>query len=357
LYKFWGIQITKTPLYDEHVKLGARIVEFAGWEMPVMYTNVIEEHVNTRTNASLFDISHMGELMIEGKEAERFLQKIITKDISRLKNRKCLYSSICNETGGVIDDIFVYKFQDNRFMLVINASTIEKDLKHLISNRKELDTTIANISEDTAKLDLQGPKSEEILKKSKKSKKGNKRTSKLKKTILGIAIALVLVFFLGYSVNTFYEEPEFDEICKDINSRIDIETCEDYEAEPTPDELRIVSPDKDCYCREIDAKGTMKCDATNPEYTECREEYEDMRETHGRISFIVLVILGLASILIGGLFLKVEAVSSGVMGGGVLTLLYAAMRFWGSIQDYGRLVVLGVALIVLIWVGYRKLKD
>jgi uncharacterized membrane protein YraQ (UPF0718 family) len=182
--------------------------------------------------------------------------------------------------------------------------------------------------------------------------------TKLKKTILGIAIALVLVFFIGYAVNTFYEEPEFDEVCEDIPMNMEVESCEGYQQKSTEEPRPIELPkEKYCNCYEIDKEGTLKCEANNPEYEDCREEYEDMREDHARVSFIVLVILGLISILLGGIFLRVEAVSSGVMGGGVLTLLYAAMRYWGSIQDYARLIILGVALAVLVWIGYKKLKD
>ena len=189
-------------------------------------------------------------------------------------------------------------------------------------------------------------------------KKSKYKTSRLKKTILGIAIALVLVFFLGYSVNTFYEEPKHDDFCKDIDYRIPVDSCEDYDHVSGEFERPIPVPEgKGCYCYEIDKEGNKKCDADNPEYTKCSEEYRDVREKHGRTSFIILVVLGLVSILTGGLLLKAEAVSSGVMGGGVITLIYAAMRFWGSIQDYGRLIVLGIALVVLIWIGYKKLKD
>ena len=191
-----------------------------------------------------------------------------------------------------------------------------------------------------------------------KKKKSKSKVSGLKKTILGIAIALVLVFFWGYSVNTFYESPDMDDFCKDIPYRISVDSCEGYDV-PSKEDLRpVFLPEgKDCYCYEIDKVGNKQCDVTNPEHIECREKYDEVREDHGRISFIILVILGLASILTGGLALKVESVASGMMGGGVLTLLYAAMRFWGSIQDYGRLFVLGVALVVLIWIGYKKLKD
>ena len=130
-----------------------------------MYTNVIEEHNNTRTNASIFDTCHMGEFMIEGKDSIKFLQKILTKDISKLQNEKCAYTIMCNKEGNTIDDLFVYKFNNNQFMLVTNAGTIEKDFKHFIANKNNFNLEIKNISDETAKLDIQGPKSEKILQK------------------------------------------------------------------------------------------------------------------------------------------------------------------------------------------------
>jgi len=187
------------------------------------------------------------------------------------------------------------------------------------------------------------------------------KLSTLTKTILGIAIALVLVFFLAYAMNTIYPEPKIDEMCEGIAYRTEIDSCDDYNGGTiTKGELRIPYPEEginDCYCREIDAKGTLKCEITNPDYEECRKEYNDSREKHGRTSFVVLVMLGLAAILIGGFVIKVNAVSQGIMGGGVITLLYSAMRFWGSIEDYARLIILGVTLFILIWVGYKKFKE
>jgi len=184
------------------------------------------------------------------------------------------------------------------------------------------------------------------------------KTSKLKKTILGIGIALLLALFLGYAVHTFYERPESKDFCKEIKPNIEVESCEDYE--PTPTEIRrpIAIPlEKGCYCYEIDKEGNKRCETTNPEYTKCWESYNAAREKYEKNSFIVLVILGLLSVFIGGVLLKVEAVGSGIMGGGVLTLLYAALRFWGSLPDYGRLLILGIALAVLIWLGYKNFKK
>jgi len=158
--------LKKTPLFDEHVKLGAKIVEFGGWEMPVYYSNVIDEHNATRNAAGLFDICHMGEFFVEGKYAFDFLQKVITNDLGKLEDGKAFYTVMCLENGGVIDDLFVYRFNKNRFMLVVNAGNIEKDFKWLMSYKDFFeDVVLLDKTNLIAKLDLQGPRAEEILQK------------------------------------------------------------------------------------------------------------------------------------------------------------------------------------------------
>ena len=159
-------ELKKTPLYKEHIKLGAKIVEFGGWEMPVYYSNVIEEHITTRATAGLFDICHMGEIFVEGRDAFKLIQKLITNDLSRLENGNCFYSVICLENGGVIDDLFVYKIDEHKFMIVVNAGNIEKDFKWFLKHKEFFDDVyIFDRSASIAKLDLQGPESERILQK------------------------------------------------------------------------------------------------------------------------------------------------------------------------------------------------
>lgn len=155
----------RTPLYNEHIKLGAKIIEFNNWQMPVQYTNIIDEHMTTRNKACIFDTSHMGEFLIEGKDSFKFLQRILAKDINKLENGKCSYTVMCNENSGIIDDLLVYRFNNRRFMLVVNAGTIEKDFRHLISNKENFDVEIKNASNEIAKLDIQGRKAERILQK------------------------------------------------------------------------------------------------------------------------------------------------------------------------------------------------
>jgi aminomethyltransferase len=151
----------RTPIYEEHLKLGGRMVDFAGWELPVMYDSIVEEHAAVRSAAGLFDVSHMGEIIISGAGAAAFLRKMIPTRLDKLARGKSMYSCFCNETGGVIDDLFVYMMDDERYYLVVNASTLDKDLAWIKSHVMP-GVDITNVSDDTAKIDLQGPRSREI---------------------------------------------------------------------------------------------------------------------------------------------------------------------------------------------------
>ncbi len=154
----------RTPLYKIHTDSGGRMVEFAGYEMPVQYTSIIEEHIAVRTAAGLFDVSHMGEFTVKGEESQNYLSKLIPTTMSKLEKGKGMYTLFCRETGGVIDDIFIFMVSEEHFFLVVNASTAKKDFfwmkEHLIDG-----VTIEDISDETAKIDLQGPASKEIMKK------------------------------------------------------------------------------------------------------------------------------------------------------------------------------------------------
>ena len=155
----------KTALYDTHVKLGGKIVDFAGFLMPMQYSNIIDEHQATRQKAGLFDLSHMGEILITDSEAEAFLGMILTGDIKGLSEGRTLYTFLCNEKGGILDDLIVYRMGRERFMLVVNASNIEKDFNWIMRQARELDVLCHNLSDEVALIALQGPASEAILKK------------------------------------------------------------------------------------------------------------------------------------------------------------------------------------------------
>ena len=155
--------LKKTPLSSVHEKLRAVMVEFGGWYMPVQYANVIDEHLATRQKVGLFDICHMGEFEIKGESSLKFLQKLLTNDISNLEVGKAMYSVMCYEDGGCVDDLFVYNL-NGKYMLVVNAENIGKDLEWLNKNKIE-GVQITNISDETAKFDIQGPDSENVLQK------------------------------------------------------------------------------------------------------------------------------------------------------------------------------------------------
>mgnify|MGYP006283233395 CR=1 FL=1 len=152
----------KTPLNQIHKELGAKMTNFGGWEMPVEYTGIIEEHKAVRNQAGLFDVSHMGEILISGENAAKSLQKIITNDLQKLEPGRIIYTPICKPDGGIIDDLLVYCLKEDSYLLVVNASNIEKDYKWIKENL--LDKTEAeNLSDKYAMLALQGPESKKIL--------------------------------------------------------------------------------------------------------------------------------------------------------------------------------------------------
>ncbi len=155
----------KTPFTHIHEQLKAKMVKFSGWYMPVYYTNIIDEHITTRTKAGLFDTSHMGELTIKGRDALNLIQKVITNDASKLVNNKGIYSCMCYENGTIVDDLFVFKFDDDDYYIVANAGTIEKDFNWIKRHSVGMNVELENVSDETAKLDLQGPNAEKILQK------------------------------------------------------------------------------------------------------------------------------------------------------------------------------------------------
>ena len=153
----------KTPLFEWHNSHGGRMVSFAGYSLPVQYeTGVITEHNAVRRNAGLFDVSHMGEFMISGKDALKNLQHIFTNDFSGMKTGKVRYSLLCNETGGILDDLVVCKMDEDRYMLVVNASNREKDAGW-IRSRVEGSCSFEDISDNLSQIAIQGPASDSIL--------------------------------------------------------------------------------------------------------------------------------------------------------------------------------------------------
>lgn len=155
----------RTPLYQEHVKLGAKMSAYAGYEMPIEYAGLVTEHHAVRNDAGVFDVSHMGEFVVEGNDAARFVDYVTTGKASALSKGAILYTFFLNERGGVVDDLLVYREGDEAFLLVVNAANMEKDFSHLEGLRSGFDIVLRNISDDVAQLALQGPSAEAYLKK------------------------------------------------------------------------------------------------------------------------------------------------------------------------------------------------
>ena len=152
----------RTPLYQVHESLNAKFTEFGGWEMPLQYSSIVKEHLSVRTTVGLFDLSHMGEFDVSGSGANELVQKLSTNDVGRLTDGRVLYTLFCNETGGIVDDLLVYRYADNHYMLVVNAANIDKDLAW-VETHNNAGTKVKDVSEDTALIALQGPKSIDIL--------------------------------------------------------------------------------------------------------------------------------------------------------------------------------------------------
>lgn len=153
----------KTPLYEEHQKLGGKIVDFAGFLLPVDYEGLQAEHETVRNNVGLFDVSHMGEFTVKGKDALKFINYVCTNDYTDCKEGQIQYSLLLNENGGMVDDLLVYKNNDEDFLMVPNAANTEKDFNHISKYLDKFDVELKNISDTVGEIAIQGPKAEELL--------------------------------------------------------------------------------------------------------------------------------------------------------------------------------------------------
>jgi aminomethyltransferase len=157
--------LRRTPLYDRHVAAGARLVPFAGWEMPVQYEGIRSEHDTVRTAAGMFDVSHMGEIETCGPQAEEFLQHLLSNDVRRIPVGGAQYALICREDGGILDDLFTYRVAERRFLTVTNASNHDKDLAWFNKQAQDFDVDVIDRHADFAMLAVQGPRARRILQK------------------------------------------------------------------------------------------------------------------------------------------------------------------------------------------------
>ena len=154
----------KNCLYDKHVALGALMSPFGGFEMPIQYSGIVDEHQAVRQSCGVFDVSHMGEVLITGPDAERYVNHIFTNDVTGMPAGKILYGMMCYENGGVVDDLLVYKCDENEFFLVINAANIDKDWEWIQEHSKDYNVKLDHQSDSYGELAVQGPESEQVMK-------------------------------------------------------------------------------------------------------------------------------------------------------------------------------------------------
>ncbi len=157
-------ELKRTPLYDAHVAAGATMVDFGGWEMPIQYpAGIVTEHLYDRKVCGIFDVSHMGRLIIEGPDRLAFVQKVLTNNAAALVPGRCQYTMIPTEDGTAVDDAYLYMFEEDKFMLVVNASNTDKDLEHFAKYLPEFDCTITNVTATYSSIAVQGPEAEKML--------------------------------------------------------------------------------------------------------------------------------------------------------------------------------------------------
>ncbi len=155
----------RTALFDKHVSLGAKMVPFAGFDMPVQYSGVTEEHFAVREKVGIFDVSHMGQIFVEGPAAKDLLQYVTTNNLDTLETGKAQYTCLPNGNGGIVDDLIIYKMADEKYFVVVNASNIEKDWNHLVKHNENFGAKLTNASDDMSLIAIQGPKATETLQK------------------------------------------------------------------------------------------------------------------------------------------------------------------------------------------------
>ena len=157
--------VKETYLHDKHVALGAKMIDFGGWHMPVQYSSIIEEHKTVRENVGLFDVSHMGEVFVSGKDAEAFLNKIVPQDITKLDYEKAVYCQLPKEDGGLIDDLIIYKLGIEKYLVICNASRVDEDINWISRNQRGFEVLVDNQSHNYSLLAIQGPKAIDVVRK------------------------------------------------------------------------------------------------------------------------------------------------------------------------------------------------
>ena len=219
----------KTKFNNIHKKLGAKLVEFAGYEMPIQYSSIIAEHKAVRESVGVFDVSHMGEVFVSGDKALEFVQHITINDASKLFPGRVQYSAMCYEDGGIVDDLLVYNLSENNYLLVINASNIDKDFKWMQTNNK-FGVSLTNRSDDYSLLAVQGPKSKEVIEKFTGQKIDLEYYHFIQTKVSGIDMIISRTGYtgeLGYEIYFVADEKKAEEVWNII-----FETGKDYGIQP-----------------------------------------------------------------------------------------------------------------------------
>ncbi|HVG76092.1 MAG TPA: glycine cleavage system aminomethyltransferase GcvT [Thermoleophilaceae bacterium] len=188
--------LRRTPLFERHERAGARLVPFAGWEMPVQYEGIRQEHVAVRTGAGVFDVSHMGEIETSGPEAEDFLQRVLSNDVTKIAERGAQYSVLCRDDGGVLDDLFTYRLGEGRFLTVTNASNHDKDLAWFTEHAGEFDVEVTDAHERWAMRAVQGPRARGAVE---RIASGGELPARMRTADLEVAGASCIVCGTGYT--------------------------------------------------------------------------------------------------------------------------------------------------------------
>ncbi|MDO4711330.1 MAG: glycine cleavage system aminomethyltransferase GcvT [Peptostreptococcaceae bacterium] len=155
----------KTPLYEEHLKAGGKVVDYAGWFLPVEYKGLVPEHEAVRNRVGMFDVSHMGEITLLGKDARRFADHLTTNNIQTLDDGRVIYGFLCDESGGVVDDLLTYRASEEDIYLVVNAANVDKDHQWILDHKAGFDVEVKNVSDETGEVAVQGPDAEKTLQK------------------------------------------------------------------------------------------------------------------------------------------------------------------------------------------------
>ncbi|MFD1030709.1 glycine cleavage system aminomethyltransferase GcvT [Metaplanococcus flavidus] len=202
-------ELQRTPLFESYAEYGGKTIDFGGWELPVQFSSIKEEHEAVRTKAGLFDVSHMGEILVSGPNSLEFLQSLLTNDISKIKDGQAQYTAMCYPDGGTVDDLLTYRFDEEHYMLVVNASNIEKDFEWMQKNAIE-GVTLENVSDQYGLLALQGPLAETVLQRLTDENLSDIKPFRFKKDVVicGHPVVISRTGYTGENGFEIYASPE-----------------------------------------------------------------------------------------------------------------------------------------------------